>query len=168
MAQPNKQSKAMSSRLLTMKFMQRAAASPSSPSTPPGPPTKKQRLSNDSAASTPSTAQLSDAQIVEEALASGEQRRTQALEKEAADRGETKWYLSFTEPRAFTAQQPMRVVSAGYSMLDHDVPRERVEQEEDGSEPETANVPGRRSFGNFNRTIQVRYSRAYLVHSTHL
>jgi hypothetical protein len=156
MAQTNKQPKAMSSRLLNMKFMQRVAASPSSPTTP-GPPLKKQRLSNGYVASTSPIAQTSDVREMEEVLPAEEQKRTQALEREAADRGETKWYLSFTEPRTPIPHPPMRIVSAGYSMLDHDVQKERVEQEEEGGAG-VVNVQGRRSFGNFNRNSQVRYS----------
>src|ERR1700761_3958345 len=119
MAQPNKPGKTMSSRLLTMKFMQRAAASPSSsPSTPPEPQSKRQRLSNGSYNTTPSSAPRTDAQAVEEALAEEERKRTAALEREAADRGESKWYLSFKEAPKQETLSPLRIVSAGYSTLD--------------------------------------------------
>ena len=154
MATPNRQPKMMSSRLLTMKFMQRASNSPSSaPSTPSEPPSKKQRLSNgsqlspynSSAASTPK----SDAQTVEDALASEERKRSEAIEREAADRGESKWYLSYKEPQAPAVESPLRIVSAGYSALDASGNNRSSEEENEGSKPP---VVGRRSFGNFNRT----------------
>jgi hypothetical protein len=147
----------MSSRLLTMKFMQRGAASPSSSlNTPPEPPSKKQRLSNGSYAFTPSSTPRSDAQAVEEALAAEEQRRTEALEREAADRGETKWYLSFAEPHKAAQESPLRIVSAGFSTLDSTRPvadRSLEDEADDGRNP-PAN--GRRSFGKFNRSLEVR------------
>lgn len=151
MATPNKPPKTMSSRLLTMKFMQRATASPSStPSTPSEPPSKKQRMSNGSARSTPSSTPRSDAERLEEALAAEEQKRAAALHREAADRGETKWVLSFQEPQG--TESPLRIVSAGYATLDVGKPR----SSEDDEVEERPQVTGRRSFGNFNRTVKVR------------
>ena len=147
----------MSSRLLEMKFMRRGAPSPtSSPSTPSEPPSKKQRLSNGSFASTPSSTPRSDAQAIEEALAAEEQRRTEAVEREAADRGETKWYLSFKEPQAPAQESPLRIVSAGYSTLDAAVHSTDRSSEEDVDLDVPQQVKGRRSFGRFNRSLEVR------------
>ena len=147
----------MSSRLLTMKFMRRGAASPdSSPSTPDERPSKKQRLSNGSYASTPSSTPRSDAQAVEEALAAEEQKRTEALEREAADRGETKWYLSFKEQQAPMAESPLRIVSAGYSTLDAATHPKDRSSEEDADLDVPQQVKGRWSFGKFNRSLEVR------------
>ena len=155
MAQPNQQGKTMSSRLLTMKFMQRSAASPaSSPNTPPEPPSKRQRMSNGSHVSTPSSTPRSDAQTVEEALAAEEQRRTEALEREAADRGETKWYLSFKEPENTVQESPLRIVSAGFSMLDAARPAVDGFSEEE-VDVNVSTAKGRRSFGKFNRSLEV-------------
>lgn len=146
----------MSSRLLTMKFMQRGVPSPSSsPNTPPEPPSKKQRLSNGSFASAPPSTPRSDAQVIQEALAAEEQRRTEALEREAADRGETKWYLSFTEPAEPVNESPLRIVSAGFSTLDSTrFGMDRSSDEDVDDVPVVAN--GRRSFGKFNRSLEVR------------
>jgi hypothetical protein len=163
MAQPNKQGKTMSSRLLTMKFMQRSAASPASlPSTPPDPPSKRQRLSNGSHISTPSSTPRSDAQAVEEALAAEELRRTEALEREAADRGETKWYLSFEEPQPSIQESPLRIVSAGFSMLDATRPAADRSSEED-VDVDVPTAKGRRSFGKFNRSLEVCDSNAWTL-----
>ncbi|KAK5133897.1 hypothetical protein LTR08_007126 [Meristemomyces frigidus] len=153
MAQPNRQPKAMSSRLLTMKFMQRAAASPSSPSTPAEPLSKKQRLSSGSYNSASPSTPKSDAQAVEEALAAEEEKRTRALEREAAGRGESKWYLSIKE-QPLEAHSPLQFVSAGYSMLDAASSVKERSPEEDGTEAARPTVAGRRSFGKFNRVVE--------------
>ncbi|EMC94002.1 hypothetical protein BAUCODRAFT_217573 [Baudoinia panamericana UAMH 10762] len=155
MAQPSRQPKMMSSRLLTMKFMQRSAGSPPSPAptTPSEPPSKKQRLSYGSSASTPSRTPRSDAKLVREALEAEESKRAQALEREAADRGETKWYLSFKETRPSVSQSPLRVVPAGYAALDTAGVERSSNQLDD--EVFTPSVSGRRSFGNFNNAAEV-------------
>lgn len=132
------QGKIMSSRLANMGFMQRAAASsPSTPGTPTEPPAKKQRLSNGSSIRSPATPAES-------------QKRVEAVEQEAASKGETKWYLSFKAPQVQQTESPLRIVSAGYSALDaghEDEPRPA----EDDDEPKRPLVSGRKSFGNFNR-----------------
>ena len=96
--------------------MQRAAAaSPtSSPATPAGPPSKRQRISNGNSPVTPS----SDAQVVQELQAVEELKRTQALERLAADKGETKWVLSTAGLNTGATHAPMRIVTAGYSIID--------------------------------------------------
>ncbi|KAK3714799.1 hypothetical protein LTR37_007534 [Vermiconidia calcicola] len=155
MAQPNKQGKTMSSRLLTMKFMQRGAASPSSaPSTPPEPPSKKQRLSNGSYQSTPASTPRTDAQVFEEAQAAEDTKRAAALEREAAARGDSKWYLSFKESvPTQSAQFPLQIVSVGYSTLDASGAGKQgsSEGEDDRAAPQ---MQGRRSFGKFNRKLE--------------
>ena len=143
--------------------MQRGAASQSSsPSTPEERPPKKQRLSNGSYNSAPSSTPRSDAQAVEEALAAEEQKRTAALEREAADRGESKWYLSFKEPSKLAVESPLRIVSAGYSTLDAAKPAKEQSPDSDGEEEEeeahaTPRIHGRRSFGKFKRKGEVRF-----------
>ncbi|KAK8229102.1 hypothetical protein HDK64DRAFT_131176 [Phyllosticta capitalensis] len=121
-----------------LQFMQRAAASqhttPKSPSTPSGPPAKRQRTS---AASSPATP--TDYDAVQAALAAEEAKRAAAMERQAAEAGETRWVLSFMEPEKESRQKSaLRVVSAGYADLDND--------DYDDSE-EDAPQPGRMSFG---------------------
>ncbi|OJD33006.1 zinc knuckle protein [Diplodia corticola] len=138
MAPPNTTPKQASSRLLTMKFMQRAAASQSSPkespSTPNGPPAKRQRTS---AASSPATP--SDLEAVNAAIAAEELKRTKAIDRAAAEAGETRWVLSFREPEKEARQMnPLRVMSAGYAALDNG---------DDSDEDDDAPQVGRMSFG---------------------
>ena len=138
--------------------MQRAAASPSSaPSTPEERPSKKQRLSNGSYNSTPASTPRSEVEVVAEALAAEEQKRSEAIEREGADRGETKWYLNFKDPQKPATQSPLRIVSAGYSTLDGNNATSSS-ADEDQEEDHTMPVSGRRSFGKFNRKIEVSFS----------
>ncbi|KAI6809906.1 hypothetical protein KC332_g12580 [Hortaea werneckii] len=152
MAQKNVQPKEMSNRLMAMKFMQRGAASPSSgPSTPAEPPSKKQRMSDGSGVSTPPSASRSDAAAAKEAVAAEERQREEAFDREAADRGESKWYLSFKQPQKPVSASPFRVVSAGYSTLDGSNTKDKDSEDEgESAEPQV----GRRSFGKFNKGLE--------------
>ena len=141
----------MSNQLLTMKFMQRASATGGAS---PGdePPTKRSRLSRYSASSVPSP--RTDSQAVKAALAEEEQKREAALEREAYDRGETKWYLSFHAPQQSAAKAPLQIVSAGFSVLDPGGPIEEPSSDK-GEEVEGLGVletTGRKSFGKFKKT----------------
>ncbi|KAF1918623.1 hypothetical protein BDU57DRAFT_511324 [Ampelomyces quisqualis] len=130
--------KTMSSRLMTMKFMQRSAhkATASSPSTPNGPPAKKARLSNGQSA--PGTPGTPDHEILQSALAAEEKRRQEALDKAAQHTGETKWVLSFTDPLAGSRQESLQVKQAGFAEID------AVDESE---EEEEAVRPIRKQFG---------------------
>ena len=135
--------------------MQRAAASTSSPpSTPSEPPSKKQRLSNGLSNSSPSTPQ-SDAQALDEVLAAEEQTRNEALELQAAQRGDTKWYLSFQQPQSPVVKTPLRIVSASYAALDSTSSAIDYSAEENDYSTIPPQIQGRRSFGKFNRKLEV-------------
>ncbi|KAF2203786.1 hypothetical protein GQ43DRAFT_438515 [Delitschia confertaspora ATCC 74209] len=132
------QPKQMSSRLATMKFMQRSVANKvaTPPATPEGRSSKRVRLSTggESSPATPS-----DHEVIQAALAAEEQKRQDALEKQAAAAGETKWVLSFKDPdEVHKKPTPMRVVTAGFAVLDAD--------ETDESEEDPGPV-GRMTFG---------------------
>lgn len=147
MAMAGKQPKAMSSRLATMKFMQRsssAAAGSGDVSSEPSP--KRQRLSTGShAAASPAA---TPSRINPNSQIDGE------------------WYLSYKAPSSAAAattttaqQSPFRVVTAGYSFLDTPEQRKSArteaerrggeEDEEDESEAEV--VTGRMNFGKFGQ-----------------
>ncbi|KAL2354768.1 hypothetical protein BJ546DRAFT_1061061 [Cryomyces antarcticus] len=154
MSTPGKGDKVMSSRLLTMKFMQRAAASPgiASPSMPDGRPTKRQRMSNGSTPTTPS----SDLQAVQAAMAAEELKRTAALERAAADAGESKWVLSFQDPDDSIPKNALNVLSIGFSMLDSPGTYNHHSSAEDEEDEQVRRpqVIGRRSFGKFNSALE--------------
>lgn len=143
-------------KLILNEFMQRAAASsPSSaPSKPPEPSSKRQRLSNGTYNATPSS-QASDDQTGGEIVISERQKRDKPVEFEGADRGDTKWYLSFKQTTSTPVKAPLRIVSAGFGALDAAQPPSGKSDEEDEDLSGAANVQGRRSFGKFNRKVEV-------------
>ncbi|KAF2024121.1 hypothetical protein EK21DRAFT_118087 [Setomelanomma holmii] len=118
--------KTMSSRLMTMKFMQRSAhkATASPPSTPNGPPSKKARLSNGrSAPGTP------DHVIIQSAIDAEEKKRQEALDKAAQHAGETKWVLSFKDPLEGRRQDSLQVKHTGFAEIDAGSEGEASEEE---------------------------------------
>ncbi|KAJ5563091.1 hypothetical protein N7461_001852 [Penicillium sp. DV-2018c] len=124
-----KPEKTMSSNLLTMKFMRRAAASKES-QTPPSEPashtSKRPRLSTEA-----ESPRASDMEAISAALAAEEEKRQQAVARAAAEAGETHWVLD-VPPAPQAAQQPL-VLAA-----------DSLDAEDQGS-------GGRRAFGNFKR-----------------
>ena len=134
--------------------MQRAAASnpsPTTPSTPDLPSAKRQRLEDPS----PITPSL-DAQAFQAALAAEEAKRTEALDRQGAGAGETKWVLSYHEERLEGNKVVFRITSVGYAGVD-DANGNNGEVEE----PWRGQMVGRRSFGRFNRALEV----STLLHS---
>ncbi|KAH8702038.1 hypothetical protein BGW36DRAFT_424330 [Talaromyces proteolyticus] len=136
---PNpKPAKTMSSRLLTMKFMQRAAASAAQPTVeeqPETPSPKRPRLSAPSSPAQP----LSDLEAVNAALAAEEQKRAEAITRQAAEAGESEWVLDYHG----TGGSPVSAYPAKPSILAADSL---------DTEPQES---GRRSFGNFKPKKQV-------------
>ncbi|KAI8933336.1 hypothetical protein NX059_009960 [Plenodomus lindquistii] len=130
--------KTMSSRLMTMKFMQRSAAksTASSPSTPNGPPSKKVRLSKGGSA--PGTPSSHDHEILQTALAEEERKRQEASDKAAQYSGETKWVLSFQDPLSGKREDALKVRQAGFAEID---------AEDDSSDEEEEARPARMQFG---------------------
>lgn len=142
--------------------MQRAAASApaSSPTltTPHEPSPKRQKREADSSPSTPSA----DLHAVQAAVAAEEAKREEALERQAAEAGETKWFLSFRPEEtdgvggslgngSGNGARVLRVTNASYSGLDH----ESVAMDHDEGTFRPAAVVGRRSYGRFNRALEV-------------
>lgn len=124
--------------------MQRAAAS-----TPPTahrlqsrgaetPPSKRQKSSH-----TPTSAARpnADQHLIQAALGEEEEKRVNAIERLAAEAGETKWVLSTVNIGAGEDKQELRIEVAGYSDIDQDAWRPAM--------------VGRRSFGKFNRELEV-------------
>jgi len=154
--------KSMSSRLLTMKFMQRAAASssPSTPATTDEPSPKRRRT--DSNSSTPSRINvdsLADRTAVQAALASEESKRQAALEKQAAEAGDTRWVLSFEDQKIIAASSPLalRIVQAGFANIDSSPSEIRIAEDDLEDRPV---MVGRRSFGRFNKALEVRFTNS--------
>ena len=151
-----KPEKTMSSRLLTMKvcfflafsglspanidllqFMKRAAASKESSQSQPSeasktPTPKRPRLSTEAQLSDSADEPSSDLEAISAAIAAEEEKRKEALSRQAAEAGETEWVLEY--PGSGNAsQQPPAVIAAG-SLDDDDV-----------------SYGGRQAYGNFKR-----------------
>ena len=122
--------------------MQRAAASNASPTTPDHPSAKRQKR-NDSSPATPS----SDVLAIQAALAVEEAKRAEALERQQAEAGETKWVLSFRKEERTGAEGALRVDKVGYEGL------YVLQGHEDA--PWRPAMVGRRSFGRFNKALEV-------------
>jgi hypothetical protein len=127
--------------------MQRASAStPATPTTPDGARPSK-RLKTE-AAITP------DARAFQEAAAAEEAKKNAFIERAAAEAGETKWVLSVTDDKKPSATPVLRIVEAGYGAIDSGAPIPESDDEEE--EEQSAGMAGRRSFGKFNKAVEVR------------
>ncbi|KAL4864509.1 hypothetical protein BDV12DRAFT_10386 [Aspergillus spectabilis] len=136
-----KPEKNMSSRLLTMKFMQRAAATaatkgssqPESKSESKESTPKKRRVSGGpQSPGTPS----SDLEAISAALAEEEARRRDAVSRQAAEAGETEWVLDFGGADNINQYTQQPVVLADYSL--------------DADDDDLA-YGGRQIYGNYKR-----------------
>ncbi|KAI0480516.1 hypothetical protein GGR56DRAFT_626404 [Xylariaceae sp. FL0804] len=139
--------KGVSTRLLNMKFMQRAANSPSSA---PSTPTSDERTSKRRKHTHTPTAQhdidaLVNKSAVEAAIAEEERVREEALLRHAANLGDARWVLDIPEKstmREGALQPPLDVVQVGFAQIDAPI------ASEEGSEPSDAlshhNSPFRR------------------------
>jgi hypothetical protein len=140
-----------------MKFMQRAAASTPTtppPSTPDEPSPKRRKKDSDSP-SRPSfdVNGLADHRAIQAAVAEEEAKRQAALERAAAEAGDTRWVLSFEDQKASASPSlALRVVQTGYANLD--APSIFRPEEEDMEEDKPVMI-GRRSFGKFNKVLEV-------------
>ncbi|KAK3495089.1 uncharacterized protein B0T23DRAFT_125673 [Neurospora hispaniola] len=131
MAAPQTQ-KTMSSRLMTMKFMQRAAATaatasptekPSTPKTEDEGPSKRRKHSHTSKTSTPNPEAdqaLFDQKAIQAALEEEEKKRQAAIEKRAAELGDSHWVLpgASLAPKA-GARPVLNVVQVGFAQIDY-------------------------------------------------
>ncbi|KAL1868237.1 hypothetical protein VTK73DRAFT_3764 [Phialemonium thermophilum] len=133
---PQSTPKTMSSRLMTMRFMQRAAASSNSTPTTPtsesddgsGSAKKKRKVSHTAAAkgSAATAGPLFDERAVQAALEAEERKREAAIEKRARELGDARWVLDARMPatataaaaRQSTAQAPLNVVQVGFAQID--------------------------------------------------
>jgi hypothetical protein len=140
-----------------MKFMQRAAASsPTTPSSPDEPSPKRRRTDTNSSPSRINVDALADRTAVQAALASDEAKRQAALEKQAAEAGDTRWVLSFEDQKLLAASSPLalRVVQAGFANIDSSPSEIRITEDDLEDKPV---MVGRRSFGRFNKVLEVRF-----------
>lgn len=142
-----------------MKFMQRAAASSPIviPSTSDQPPPKRQRT-GDSTPPSLDSGSIADKRAVQAALAVEEAKRQIALERQAADAGDTRWVLTFKpDPKTphIQGNAAIRVVETGFAAIDYALPVQITSTEGQDVNSDRPLSIGRRSFGKFNRNIEV-------------
>lgn len=117
MAPETPPSRGISSRLLTMKFMQRAAASGSAPESSPDEPSSKRRKFQNS----PLTGDFHsfDQTAVQAALKQQEAKRLSALEASRAELADTHWVLDgpWGKPNE-VEEAPPNIVYVGYADID--------------------------------------------------
>ncbi|KAI1429245.1 hypothetical protein F5Y12DRAFT_474282 [Xylaria sp. FL1777] len=114
--------KTMSSRLLTMKFMQRAAASSpaSAPNTPPSnDQSNKRRKVAHNTTSHQNVDTLVNQAAIQAAIAEEEKKVESALLKRAEELGDARWVLDVPEQaKGHTAQPLLNVVQVGFAQID--------------------------------------------------
>lgn len=104
---------------------------------------------------------LVDQRAIQAAAAAEDAKRQAALERAAAESGDTRWVLSFEDQRASAPPKlALRVVQTGYANLD--VPS-TTRPAEDFDEDKPVMV-GRRSFGKFNKVLEVCFTVDVTAH----
>lgn len=141
--------KTMSSRLMTMKFMQRAVASESnSPTTPRSDnegSAKRRKVSHTSAKSSPITP-LYDQKAVQAALEEEDKKRQAAIERRAAELGDSRWVLDSHLPSSGAGlNSPLNVVQVGFSQIDSTAGPGEKEDTKEEAKPTPTNI-----FRRFN------------------
>lgn len=126
--------KTMSSRLMTMKFMQRGAAvaaaaaagapeasSPATPQSAGSGSAKRRKLSHTpSAASSPATPLYDQQHAILAVTDEEEKRRQAAVERRAAELGDSHWVLEGVASLPPRASRPLlNVVQVGFAQIDH-------------------------------------------------
>lgn len=150
--------KTMSSRLMTMKFMQRGAAaaavagtgspeanSPATPRSDDGSAKRQKFAHTPSAASSPATP-LYDQKAIQAALEEEEKKRRAAIEKRAAELGDSHWVLEGAAALPTKGSRPLlNVVQVGFAQIDYPgAPAGDDDPFDSGS------APGQTQFRRFN------------------
>ncbi|KAK4230886.1 hypothetical protein QBC38DRAFT_507192 [Podospora fimiseda] len=152
--------KTMSSRLMTMKFMQRgaaaAAASPVSPSSPATPQSadsstsKRRKFSHAvSTTSTPATP-LYDQKAIQAAIEEEEKKRLAAVEKRAAELGDSHWVLPGAFALPNNGARTLNVVTVGFAQIDYPAASGRDDDNDDNPFEEGAAPPPSAQIRRFN------------------
>lgn len=149
--------KTMSSRLMTMKFMQRGAAaaaadapdasSPATPGSDDGSAKRRKTSHTPSAAGSPATP-LFDQQAIRAAVEEEERKKRAAIEKRAAELGDSHWVLEGAASLPPRSSRPLlNVVEVGFAQIDYASTSGR----DDDDDPfDLGGVPSRPQFQRFN------------------
>jgi len=151
--------KSMSSRLMTMKFMQRGAAaaaaaaaasgtpeasSPATPISEDGSAKRRKFAHIPSAASSPTP--LYDQTAIQAALEEEEKKRQVAIKKRAAELGDSHWVLEGAAAQPGKGSRPLlNVVQVGFAQIDYPGASGGVDDPFD-----SGSVPAQTQFRRFN------------------
>jgi hypothetical protein len=140
--------------------MQRAAATAAaqSPSVedPDTPSPKRPRLSANNSPATPPQPS-SDLQAISAALAAEEQKRAEAVARQAAEAGETEWVIEFPGAEGSSYSAPPGYHEAGSVLSAYRGQPVILAAGSLDAEDEDMIYGGRRSYGNFKRKKQVSF-----------
>lgn len=114
------------------------------------PPSKRRRTDTNPKPA----AQDADLRAVQAALAAEEAQRQRLLDRQAAEAGDTKWSIDIGNEAGIYDRVGLNVVTAGYSAIDS--PSSQASGYTDLDVGGTSRSSGRRSFGNFGKTTEVR------------
>ncbi|KOC07546.1 hypothetical protein AFCA_004227 [Aspergillus flavus] len=150
----SKPEKTMSSRLLTMKFMQRAAATAAAKETsqPPStegsntPTPKRQRFAPGEQSQSPAATPSKDLEAISAALAAEEEKRREAIARQAAESGETEWVLDFGAENPVNQYAPPPFIVTNDSL--------------DADDDDDLVYGGRQAYGNFKRKKKIETRNA--------
>lgn len=157
---PQSTPKGMSSRLMTMKFMQRAAASetssPVSVATPvsdvdgSAKSSAKRRKTAYTPNDTPSEKPLYDEKAIKAALEEEDKKRIAAIEKRAKELGDEHWILPAAQLPASDAKQrvTLNFVQVGFAQIDGG----HVSDDEEDASHSKIGVPRRLQFNMKSKT----------------
>ncbi|KAK3313508.1 hypothetical protein B0H66DRAFT_606764 [Apodospora peruviana] len=155
--------KTMSSRLLTMKFMQRGAAQAATAASDAGSPTtprtddeegsaSKRRKVSGAAPSAPNTpitpaTPLYDQKALQAAMEEEDRKRKAAIEKRAAELGDSHWVLDGVSASPKNGSRSLNIVQVGFAQIDYPAGRQ---VSADSPEEEEVIVPAPARFRQFN------------------
>ncbi len=94
---------------------------------------------------------LANQKAVQIAMATEEAKRQAALDKAAEEAGDTRWVLNF-EDKTAKKEGGLRIEQMSFAGIDRAPRVVRTAEREEVDEPV---VVGRRSFGKFNRKLEV-------------
>jgi hypothetical protein len=101
---------------------------------------------------------LADQRAIQAALAVEEAKRQIALERQAAEAGDTRWVLNFkedTKTSHFQNKAALRIVETCFAAIDHALPEQITTTCSEDLVSDRPLIVGRRSFGKFNRALEV-------------
>lgn len=148
---------AVSSRLLSMKFMQRAAATDTPPSSAES-SSKRRKLAHrgaDSPAANDDDDPFSQARV-RAAMEEAEAKRAAAAERRAAELEGGRWVVDAPDVRG-EGKRPLNVVYVGYGDIDREVGSGSEEEGEDKVQS------GRRALGNYKSKEQKEKEEACFI-----